>query len=188
MTKRFENRQTQVKGFIINATDPQNVVTTPFDEIVSYVRSNDKAIALVSEKMQLDENPLIFVTVAEIINEKPKPIKYSDAKIYDLARYTFNSEEEAENEKNENEIIRAINWYEYEAAYWAVEPDGNYETDFVRDDSPLNMTKGDMRSFLAMSAADLTGFNIIGIHNCKKEATKRYCLITTEDLEKCVIK
>lgn len=182
--KRFENRETTVKGFIINTATQE---FTPFEEVVSYVRSAQKAVELVREKMQLDDNPQIIVTVNEIINEAPKPIKYNDSKIYDLCYNHFDSEEYA---KEVSEIdkteYRAITWYEISCYVWAIDANGEYLTEFYADETPVNMTKVDQRDFMRMSYEDFSGNKVIGIHATEKKPIQIHCVITAENLAKCI--
>lgn len=180
--KRFANRETIVKGFIINTNSQE---FTPFEEVISYTRSAQKAVELVREKMQLDNNPSIVVTVNEIINEAPKPIKYNESKIYDFSIAQYNEKEDAEKQLSDGYEVKEIRWFEYEAAYWATNGE-EYITDFVHDESPVGFTKVDMRAFLVMSAEQLTDFKVIGIHGETKRETKRYCVIKSNDLEKCI--
>lgn len=185
MTKnnnRFANRETVVKGFIINTATQE---FTPFEETISYTRSAQKAVELVREKMQLDNDPNIIVTVNEIVNEAPKPIKYNEGKIYDFSIAQYEEKEDAEKQLSDGYEVKEIRWFEYEAAYWATNGE-EYITDFVHDESPIGFTKVDMRAFLVMSAEQLTGFKVIGIHNETKRETKRYCVIETTNLEKCI--
>ena len=180
--KRFADRETVVKGFIINTATQE---FTPFEETISYARSAQKAVELVREKMQLDNDPNIIVTVNEIENEKPKPIKYNESKIYDFSIAHYQDKEDAEAQLSDGYEVKEIRWFEYEAAYWAVNGE-EYVTDFVHDESPISFTKVDMRAFLVMSAEQLTGFKVIGIHDETKRETKRYCVIETANLEKCI--
>lgn len=180
--KRFANRETTVKGFIINTNSQE---FTPFEEVISYARSAQKAVELVREKMQLDNDPSIVVTVNEIVNEAPKPIKYNESKIYEFSVAKYNKKEDAEKECPDGYEVKEIRWFEYESAYWAVNGE-EYVTDFVHDESPVGFTKVDMRAFLVMSAEQLTGFKVIGIHNETKHETKLYCVIKSIDLEKCI--
>ncbi len=180
--KRFADRETVVKGFIINTNSQE---FTPFEETISYARSAQKAVELVREKMQLDNDPSIVITVNEIINEAPKPIKYNESKIYDFSVAHYDEKEDAEKQCGENYEVKEIRWFEYEAAYWATNGE-EYFTDFVHDESPIGFTKVDMRAFLVMSAEQLTGLKVIGIHNETKHEVKRYCIIKSSDLEKCI--
>lgn len=187
MTKnndRFANRETVVKGFIINTANQE---FTPFEEIVSYVRSAQKAVELVREKMQLDNNPQIIVAVNEIINEAPKPIKYNESKIFGLCYNRFDNEDEArkaaEIDKTE---YRAITWYEISCHVWAINENGDYFTEFYADETPVNMTKVDQRDFMRMSYEHYSGNKVIGIHATEKKPVSIHCVITAENLEKCI--
>lgn len=182
--KKFENRETVVKGFIINTVEQ---TFTPFEETTSYVRSTDKAIEKIRELMHIENSPEIVVTVNEVINEKAKPIKYNDGKIYDLCYNYMNDKEAAEAAAEvDGNICKKISWYEYSCQYWAIDSDGNYHTDYFADNSPLNMTKCDMRAFLKIACEDYIGMQVLALHNCEKVETNLYCLITRENLDKCV--
>ena len=180
--KRFANRETVVKGFIINTNSQE---FTPFEEVISYARSAQKAVELVREKMQLDNDPSIVITVNEIINEAPKPIKYNEGKIYDFSIAQYQDKEDADKQCPDGYEVKEIRWFEYEATYWATNGE-EYVTDFVHDESPVGFTTVDMRACLVMSAEQLSGYKVIGIHGETKHETKRYCVIESIYLEKCI--
>ena len=181
---RFANRETVVKGFIIN-TETQEF--TPFEETISYVRSTQKAVELVREKMGInDDDAQIIVTVNELVNEAPKPIKYNESKIYELAIDHFDDESDAQNRADElGATVKRVMWHEYECQYWAINGD-EYLTEHYYDESPVNFTKGEMRSFLAMSAQDYSGYKVLAVHGCKKTDKPIYCVIDDEALTKCI--
>lgn len=182
--KRFADRETVVKGFIINKATQE---FTPFEENISYARSTQKAVELVREKMQLDNNPNIIVTVDEIVNEAPKPIKYNESKIYDLCYNHYDNEDEAKNAAEiDNTEYRAITWYEISCQVWAIDENGAYFTEFYADETPVNMTKVDQRDFMRMSYEDFSGNKVIGIHATEKKPVSIHCVITAENLEKCI--
>ena len=134
---------------------------------------------------------MIVIPDDGIINEKAKPVRYNESKIYDYKSCAFDDEELANNQCADNEVVRKIKFYAYECAFWAHDNiEGGYITDYVHDESPLSMTKIDMRAFLANSARELIGFNydILGVHDCKKEEKTLYCVIAESELEKCIIK
>ena len=182
---RFANRQTVVKGFIIN-TETQEF--TPFEETVSYVRSTQKAVELVREKMDIpDTETQIIITVNELVNEAPKPVKYNESKIYDMSIDHFDDEEMATERANElGATVKRVMWHEYECQYWAITDNGEYVTEHYYDESPVNFTKGEMRSFLAMSAQDYSGYKVLAVHGCKKTEKPLYCVIDASELEKCI--
>lgn len=182
--KRFANRETVVKGFIINTNSQE---FTPFEETISYARSAQKAVELVREKMQLDNDPSIVITVNEIINEAPKPIKYNESKIFDLCY--FNSGDEGEAKKTaelDNNEMRTITWYEISCQIWAIDENGAYFTEFYADETPINMTKVDQRDFMRISYEDFSGNKVIGIHATEKKPISIHCVITAENLAKCI--
>lgn len=185
MTKRFENKETTIKGFIINLEDRS---TEDFEITTQYTRSNAKATEYAFEALAIDPETHTVV-ITSIANEKATPVRYNNGKVFELAIDTFEFEENANdfaNNLEDDAIVKRIDWFEYEAQFWGVNVN-EYITDVIRDDSPLSMTKVDMREFLAYSARDLYGYDIIGIHNATKTATYRWCVITRENLAKCVV-
>ena len=189
MTKnnnRFANRETVIKGFVI---DLANQTQTPFEVKTAYTRSNDKAVTFAREALEIDDNPQIIVAVTEIQNEAPKPIKYNDGKIYDLAYNRFDSENEAIEAANlDGSEVRAINWYEISAQIWAFDSDGNYITEWYANETPANLTKQNARDFMKMSYEDFSGSKVLGIHACEKKEKPMYCVITSENLARCIDK
>ena len=182
--KRFANRETVVKGYIIN-TESQEF--TPFEETISYARSTQKAVSLVREKMQMNDNPAIVVTVNEIINEAPKPVKYNDSKIYELCYNRFDAEDDAQKAaEGDNTEYRAVTRYTISCHVWVVDGNGNYYTQHYSDETPINMTKVDQRGFMRMSFEKASGDKVIGIHATKKTPVQMYCVITAENLKKCI--
>lgn len=182
--KRLANRTTIVKGFVINTETRE---FKPFEETISYARSTQKAAKLVRDKMQLDDSPSIVVTVEEIINESLKPIKYNESKIYELCYNRFDNESEAQEAAElDGNICKAITWYEIDCYVWAIDKMGDYITEYYADETPMNMTKVDQRGFMRMSYEDFSGNKVIGLHNVEKKPIPLYCVITPENLEKCI--
>lgn len=179
---RFEGRITHVKFDAINF-DTMEKKSFEFD--TEYLRSNTMAEKAARKFFELDDTWIIRVT--DIVNEKPKAVKYNDSKIFDACAAWFEDEEQAREGLNDGWSVRAIPFFEYECAFWAYnENDDTYITDYCHDESPLKMTKGDMRAFLAMSAHELTGYKILGVHNCKREEIVRYCVIEDTALANCI--
>ena len=182
-TNRFANRTTTVKGFIINTKTQE---FQPFETVVSYVRSADKAVNMVREQMGITEAEII-ITVNEIVNEAPKPVKYNDGKIYDLAYNRFDNEENARKAAEiDGTEMSVIKWYEISGQIWAREDDGEYITEFYADETPANLTKTNAREFLKMSYEDMNDCKVLGVHNCTKREKPMYCIITRENLQKCI--
>ena len=182
--KRLANRTTIVKGFVINTETRE---FTPFEETISYARSTQKATKLVREKMQLDDNPSIVVTVNDIINESLKPIKYNESKVYSFSYDRFDNEIEAQEVADtDNNICKAITRYKISGYVWAVNEKGVYITEYYEDETPVNLTKVDQRGFMRMKYEDLTGNKVIGLHAVEKRPVPLYCVITAENLEKCI--
>lgn len=182
---RFADRETVVKGFIIN-TETQEF--TPFEETVSYVRSTQKAVELVREKMNIsDDDSQIIVTVNELVNEAPKPVKYNESKIYELSIDHYDDEETANKHADElGATVKRVTWHEYECQYWAIDDNGEYVTEHYYDESPVNFTKSEMRSFLAMYAQNYSGYKVLAVHDCKKKEKPLYCVIAASELENCI--
>lgn len=182
---RFANRETVVKGFVINLAEQTQ---TPFEVKTQYTRSNEKAVAFARETLQLDDNPQIIVAVTEIENEKAKPIKYNDGKIYENAVAVYGEENDAQIAADENGgVVRKIAWYEISGWVWFNTDDGEYGTTFFQDETPVNMTKCDSRAFVAL------GFEMahenakcIGVHNVEKRAVDLFCVIAETELAKCI--
>lgn len=184
--KRFEGRTTIIKGFIINLSEQTQ---KPFECVTGYTRSNDKAIQYAREALNIGENPMVVIAVTELVNEAPKPIKYNDGKIYDLAYNRFDSEDEANSAAEIDEtVVKAITWYEIGAQIWALDTEENYLTEWYADETPMNMTKQNAREFIRMSFADQTGYKVIGVHACEKKEKPMYCVITRENLQLCIDK
>lgn len=183
-SKRFNNRESVVKGFIINTKTQE---FKPFETKVSYVRSTEKAVKLVREQMNITE-PEIIVSVNKVINEAPKPIKYNNIKIYELAYNRFNDEETAKNTANkDNTEMRVITVYEISGQIWALS--GNeYKTESYADEAFINLTKVNAREFIKMSYEKFIGNKVLGIHGCTKHEKQVYCVITRDNLQKCITK
>lgn len=182
--KRLANRTTIVKGFVINTETRE---FTPFEETISYARSTQKATKLVRDKMQLDDNPSIVVTVNDIINESLKPIKYDESKIYKLRYNQFDNESEAQKAAEEdNTECRMVTWYTISGQVWAIDRNGNYLTEHFTSETPVNMTKVDQRGFIRMKYETFSGKKVVGIHAVEKKPMQIYCVITPDNLEKCV--
>ena len=180
MAKRFEGKKTVVRGFIINLA---NGTSEPFELETDYTRTLEKAAK------QLNANaPEGFQYVAtELVNEKAEPIVYDASLLMNYAKFD-SIEEESANEFAESllhgTVRKAANWL-YHGDVWmrSIEPiatyeDGNgiaretyqYLTECVTDTSVLNLTKTEIRSFIAMSAESLNnGFKCIGVSNEYKE-------------------
>lgn len=186
MTKnnRFANRVTTIKGETINL---ETLEKNQFELEIPYVRSFQKALEIATEKLSLNEDTIINPKKFEVINEPPKPIKYNDGKIYDLAYNRFDTEEEAkEASEIDNTEMRVITWYEINGQIWAIDNEENYITEFYADETPINMTKVNARDFLKMSYEDLNGNKVLGVHNCQKHEKPMFCVITSDNLQKCI--
>lgn len=188
-TRKFND--TKVNGKYYNEEKNQFV---EFEIYVPYIRATaknatEKAIKAVRNALNLAPNTMIGIDNIE--NEKAEQKRYNNGKIYEYCNADFATEDEAKQyaEGKEGVTVRKIAWYEYESAYWAYNKEnGKHYTDYVHDESPLNMTKIDMRAFLKNSAHKLTGIEIIGIHDEEKKEVARYCVIENSELEKCIIK
>ena len=188
-TNRFENRQTVVKGFIINTATKD---FTEYEETLAYVRSIPKAVELIREKMQLDDNPAIVITVNELINESPKPIKYNEGLIFELCEMAFDDEEEANNyvETRDGFTIKKLTRYEVYGVCWTFNGiNGEYETRFIAETTPLNLTKVDQRTLIKMTCEEqFDNEKVLAVHDVRKRDYPCYCAITPENLTKCIVK
>lgn len=188
-TRKFND--TKVNGKYYNEKENQFV---EFELYVPYIRATakdatEKAIKAVRAALELAPNAMIGIDNME--NEKAEQKRYNNGKVYEYSVDDFANEDEAKKaiEGKEGYTVRRIAWFEYEGAYWAYDEENDkHYTDYVHDESPLNMTKVDMRAFLKNSAYNLTGLDIIGIHNEGKKEVARYCVIENSELEKCIIK
>lgn len=185
--KKFENNKTVVKGFIINKSNGQ---ATAFEATTAYVRSTEKAAKMIDVSAYGFKPEDVIVVVSECINEKATPKQYNTSKIYDLCESEFDNEETAKQyAANANDLIcKAIPWYQISGQVWAVNDKGEYITDTVADETPINATKCDVRHILANSfeTAYENEFTAIGVHGEEKTQITKYCVITAENLEKCV--
>lgn len=190
MARKFND--TKVKANVATMVDGQLEVKE-HELYVSYIRATakdatEKAIKAVREALELDNSAMIGIIKIE--NEKAEQKRYNNGKVYDYRIADYESENEAKEHAKEDDdlTVRKIAWYGYKAAYWAKDENGEHYTDYIYDESPLNMTKLERRSFLKMSAEQLTGYKVIGIDDDDKQELIRYCVITIDDLEKCIIK
>ena len=88
MTKRFENKKTVVRGFIINLA---NGTSEPFELETDYTRTLEKAA-----KMLNANAPKGFQYVAtELVNEKSEPIVYDVSALVNNSVFQSNTEETA---------------------------------------------------------------------------------------------
>lgn len=183
--KRFANRETILKGETVNL---ETLERSAFEITVPYVRSMQKALEVASEKLELNDDTIINPKKFEVINEAPKPIKYNNGKIYELAYNRFDTEDEAiEAAKADVTQYRKTVYYEISGQVWAFdESTKEYITEFYADETPINMTKRDMREFLRMSYESYRGSKAIGLHNIEKVEKPMYCVITSANLEKCI--
>lgn len=181
---KFANRTTTVKGFLI---DTEKQTFTPFEEVVSYVRGNDKAVKLVSEKLGVSDNTVI--TVTEIINEKAKPVVYNTGKIFDLAQEVFVSKEEAEEYAKANGlVVKEVTRYTISAHLWTRNEDV-YATCVGAYEANANYTKANARQFVKMRYEEThEGVTVIGVIDEKKEPYIAYATIDSEELAACIVK
>lgn len=182
---RFANRETVVKGFIINLEEQTQ---TPFEVKTQYTRSNDKAVAYAREALEIEDNTQIIVAVTEIENEAPKPVKYNEGKLYELAIAHVETEAEAEAIAEENNArIRKIEWYEIGGQVWYMNENNEYGTEYFVDNTPLNLTKCDARAFVALGFEMIRDdCKVIGVHNVEKRALDLFCVIAETELAKCI--
>lgn len=190
MASKFENKMTRVNGIAINPANmnadgmvkPENFTCEiPYTRVI-----NASTIEAVKKAMNYDAS--VMVSITELQNEKAQPKRYSNGKIFESAREIFVDEETAKAAVKDGEIVRKFNMYAISAQIWTLDNSGEYHTHSIIDETPVNMTKLDMVSFMKMSGSDLYGEKVIGVHGSEKTELEKFAVITPEQLEKCVIK
>ena len=202
MAKRFENKSTVVKGFVI---DKRNGQSYPFETVTAYVRATEKAtkmIDIVALGFAAEDADNYIVVASECINEKSEPMRYSNSKIIDFATAIFDSKEKAEKEFaladfGSDYSIREVKFYRFECGAFvrgivaeATNTDYaiySYEAHFIVDETPLNLTKVDAREFMRDSAESYTGKKCLYVADVQKHEITRYAIISYDALAKCAI-
>ena len=181
---RFEGRETTIKGEYIN---DETMEKQAFEIVVPYVRSKDKALEKVYEVLQLSDDRIINARKLEIINEAPKPIRYSNGKLIDFAVFMFDYEDDANEACDDGKVVKQVAIYQVTSMVWAIDGAGEYYTTPVMYETPANITKANAREFVRMKFEDETGDTFIALHDTKKHEVTRYAVLFSDDLEKCVI-
>lgn len=202
MAKRFENKSTVVKGFVI---DKRNGQATPFEAVTAYVRATEKAakmIDLVSLGFDASEIDNYIVVASECINEKSEPVRYSNSKLIDFATAILETKEMAEEQFNlgafgSDYSIREVKFYEFECGAFlretveeATSKDYavySYDARTIVDQTPLNLTKVDAREFMRDSAERYTGKKCLYVADMQKHELTRFAILSDDALAKCVI-
>ena len=181
---RFEGRETTIKGEYIN---DETMEKQAFEIVVPYVRSKDKALEKVYEVLQLSDDCIINARKLEIINEAPKPVRYSNGKLIDFALFTFDDENEANEACDDGKVVKQVSIYQVTAFVWAIDDHGDYYTTLAKYETPVNITKANAREFVRMKFESETGDTFIALHDTKKHEVTRYAVLFGDDLEKCII-
>lgn len=178
MTNKFEGKETTVKGFFVDKVNGQS---TPFEMVVSYARSLDKATKNVIATLSDEEKAQYIVAVTSFENEKTTPKRYNQSKVYELAEFVTDNE----NEEHDGLKRITITRYMISGMVWSLDGTGHYHTNEYKDETPLNMTKTEQRAFIRMEYERMTGETVLAMDNVNKEEFKVYCFITPENLAKC---
>lgn len=181
-SKKNENRTTEVKYMFWSATDNQDGKPYEKSEKIPYTRS-----AEIARKVLCDKYPDAMIQVIEpLIQEEIKKTVYHPQLVFDNMRTDFETQEAAEEHANADETVIQYTMYEYTGQFWAIHDNGDYETDSVYDQSPVKFGKVDTRAFLKISAENLCGGKVIGIHDDNRHEIKRFAIVPNDKLEMCV--
>ena len=178
MTSKFEGKETTVKGFFVDKVNGQS---TPFEMVVSYARSLDKATKNVIANLSDEEKAQYIVAVTSFENEKAIPKRYNQSKVYELAEFVTDNE----NETHDGLKRITVTLYMVSGMVWSIDNEDNYHMHKYNDETPLNMTKTEQRAFIRMEYERMTGETVLAMHDVNKNEFKVYCFITPDALAKC---
>lgn len=166
MAKTNTERKSTVKGVWVNV---ETMERYEFTHEVEYVRTTNtaKALKLVSEIINPDNDPNIAITVQEIVNESATRKYYDNAAMYIEALQMCMSKEEAENELKEGEFIVKGTLYNFETQVFAYNLKTNeYVTKPFSWSCGNNVTARDARAMLMMRYEEThEGERVICIHD-----------------------
>ena len=141
-------RKSTVKGVWI---DMQTQAFNEYEIETEYTRSLDKAVKLANAIINPGNNPMIVVTVKEIVNEKAARRYYDNALLYAEARDMCMGQTEAEASVQEGEIIVKGTLYNFETQVFAYNlATQSYITRPFHWSCGNNVTARDARAMLAM--------------------------------------
>lgn len=166
-----EERKTLVKGMI---ADAQLKTFEAFEVETAYTRSLEKAVKFASAILNPDNEPHIMVSVSEIVNEKAQRKLWNNTALYLEARKMCMSEEEANDIREDDEIVVKGFLYTFYTNVWAYNIDTHeYITEFYSWSSGYNSTAKDARAVLAMRYEKMhPNTRVIGMHTF--ETSKGY--------------
>ena len=173
------NRETTAKIIVADA----KAKTFEESEIrIPYTRSYPKATVICREILNLE--PTVMLSVADLIQDEIKPIRYNAQDLRERARADFDSEETALEECKKNELVVPFDLFLYTAQVWATDGE-NYETLGVGYESTVKHTKVDARAFIKMTYDKRNEpYSVIAVHNDKRQDLKRYAVISETELKK----
>lgn len=157
-------RKSIVKGIWANAKTQE---FNQFEIETDYTRSIDKAIKLVTESINPDNDPSIMISVTEIVNEKTQRKVWNNTALYIEAREMCMTETEANEIYEDGEIVVKGYLYGFETQIWAYNPTSEeYVTQPFSWTTGANVTAKDARAMLAMRFEEMhKGFKVLGINH-----------------------
>lgn len=161
--KTNEERKTLVKGMV---ADAQLKTFEAFEVETAYTRSIEKAVKFASAILNPDNEPHIMVSVSEIVNEKAQRKVWNNSALYLESREMCMSEDEANELREDDEIVVKGFLYIFNTNIWAYNiVTQEYVTEFYSWSSGNNSTAKDARALLAMRYEEMhPNTRVIGMH------------------------
>ena len=191
--KNTTERKSMVKGVWVNV---ETMERNEFSYEVEYVRTTNtaKALKLVSELINPDNDPNIAITVQEIVNESTTRKYYDNATMYVEALQMCMTREDAENELKEGEFIVKGTLYNFETQVFAYNLKANaYVTEPFSWSCGNNVTARDARAMLAMRYEEINpDERVICVHdwNTSKGYSKAqndvWFILNDEIAQRCI--
>lgn len=163
MNNMSEERKTLVKGMV---ADAQLKTFEAFEVETAYTRSLEKAVKFASAILNPDNEPHIMVSVSEIVNEKAQRKVWNNAALYLESREMCMTEEEANELREDGEIVVKGFLYSFNTNIWAYNTvTQEYVTEFYSWSGGNNSTAKDARAMLAMRYEEMhPNTRVIGMH------------------------
>lgn len=156
-----------------------------FKTEIDYTRSETIAAEKVREVLNLAND--VMVQVIELKQTEIKKTVYNSGKVFENMLADFEDEETAKENATENQTVIPYTMFEYDAQFWAVNSDGDYITDYVMDNSPVKLTRVNIRQFLTISAENLEpDYKVLAIHGENRTKTTRFAIVENDKLALCV--
>lgn len=183
---RFDNRQTVAKGLFINVETRE---FTPFECVLSYTRSIEKAVSMVRETCHVPADTI--VTVTELQNERPRKAQYDNVEVYFHAIEFAHDMESADTMAQAQTQIDGkpytvfpVNEWQYEAYGW-MKTDTAPETVSLTLRKPFKLTK--RAKFDAMMDAFELNYDKrpLSVYCNEVKENKLFAIIETAKLETC---